>query len=164
MIRIANVEDAKAIATINVQGWQTAYKGIFPDEFLDTIKLEERISGIEDFISSNPTQTFVFEIDQVIAGSVSFGPSRIKEFSQDKGEVYAIYVSLEHQKQGIGKALLLDAARALKNEDKSKMLVQVLEENHSATQFYQNLGGKQVGKSFFGDYPQLILAFDLAQF
>ena len=34
MIRYANLKDAKRIATININGWRTAYKGIVSDEEL----------------------------------------------------------------------------------------------------------------------------------
>src|SRR6059058_3443447 len=34
-VRTATVDDALAVETVRIRGWQTAYRGIVPDSFLD---------------------------------------------------------------------------------------------------------------------------------
>jgi hypothetical protein len=42
LIRKAAVEDAAAIAMVNVRSWQIAYRGMMPDSFLDAFDVETR--------------------------------------------------------------------------------------------------------------------------
>lgn len=41
-LRRATVADAAAIAEISVRAWQTAFRGIVPDERLDAMRVEQR--------------------------------------------------------------------------------------------------------------------------
>jgi hypothetical protein len=40
--RIATVDDAAAVAAVHVRSWQDAYRGIFPDAYLDGLSVERR--------------------------------------------------------------------------------------------------------------------------
>lgn len=42
VIRKAKVEDLRGVAKIVVNGWQTAYKGIVDDEYLDNLSIDEK--------------------------------------------------------------------------------------------------------------------------
>ena len=42
VIRKAKVEDLRGVAQIVVNGWQTAYKGIVDDEYLDNLSIDEK--------------------------------------------------------------------------------------------------------------------------
>jgi hypothetical protein len=44
MIRSATPGDARAIATIHVEAWRAAYRGIVPDEYLDSLSIDGRES------------------------------------------------------------------------------------------------------------------------
>ncbi len=47
-IRLATIDDAPGIAAVNVRAWQTAYRGILPDSFLDALDVtvrEERVAA-----------------------------------------------------------------------------------------------------------------------
>ena len=41
MIREATTADAAGIAHVKVNSWKTTYKGLFPDEVLDNLSIEE---------------------------------------------------------------------------------------------------------------------------
>ena len=42
-IRKAEIADAEKIAKIKIEGWQTAYRGIIDDEFLDNMDRKKEI-------------------------------------------------------------------------------------------------------------------------
>jgi len=41
-IREANIEDAKGIANVHVKAWQSAYKGIMPEEYLLSLSVKDK--------------------------------------------------------------------------------------------------------------------------
>lgn len=41
-LRVATVEDANAVATVHVRSWQSAYRGLIPDAYLDALSVERR--------------------------------------------------------------------------------------------------------------------------
>ena len=42
-LRSATVADAEAIAAVRIESWLATYRGMIPDEYLDSMKLEESI-------------------------------------------------------------------------------------------------------------------------
>ncbi|MCL1990402.1 MAG: GNAT family N-acetyltransferase [Defluviitaleaceae bacterium] len=166
-IRYAIPDDATAISEINVKGWQTAYRGIFPDEFLDGMNAASRIESFKSSILENPNQNFVFADEGGHnLGFASFGKLRWEEFSVSCDcELYAIYVASSSARKGIGRALLEATIAEFKKQGKKSMLINVLEQNTSAMAFYQHLGGRLIGHKDFTlngkSYPQLTLAFEI---
>jgi len=165
-IRYAVPDDAKRIVEINIEGWQTAYRGIFPDEFLDSLDID--VENTKLMISKYPNENFVFEDEyQNILGFCFFGELRwIEKFGEQCDcELYAIYVISSSRGRGIGKALLEATLAEFKSRNKKGMLVNVLEGNALSVNFYKNLGGIEIGKKDFVlnevAYPQLTLAFKL---
>ena len=43
IIRNATIEDIEKIADIKIEGWQTAYRGIIDDDFLDNMDRKKEI-------------------------------------------------------------------------------------------------------------------------
>jgi hypothetical protein len=43
IIRIATIDDAIDIAAVHVRSWQTAYRGMIPDDFLASQSVEKRL-------------------------------------------------------------------------------------------------------------------------
>ena len=42
VVRLATLADAEAIARVHVLTWQTAYRGLVPDDFLDALAIDRR--------------------------------------------------------------------------------------------------------------------------
>lgn len=45
MIRYAEASDAAGLADVHISSWRSAYRGIFPDSFLDGLDLRGGVSG-----------------------------------------------------------------------------------------------------------------------
>jgi ribosomal protein S18 acetylase RimI-like enzyme len=143
-IRKAALEDARGIARVHVRTWQSAYRDLLDESFLQSLSEESRAQGWQDTLAREGTSEFtlVAEESAQIVGFVSGGP----EWSGDplfRGQVYAIYILPTHQRQGIGRDLIRAAARELLIQNLTSMLIWVLVGN-PASEFYEILGGRFV--------------------
>src|SRR3546814_5924083 len=86
----------------------------------------------------------VAEVEQQVVGFVSFGPTRTPALPYS-GEVYALYVAIDWQGQGLGRRLLATALEALAKEGHRGAMVWVLAAN-PARFFYEAMGGERAGE------------------
>ncbi|HLH68025.1 MAG TPA: GNAT family N-acetyltransferase [Candidatus Dormibacteraeota bacterium] len=144
--RLAQVDDADAIARVHVESWQTTYPGLMPDRFLASMRVDEYAERWRRMLSGCPADrpTFVVEEEGRIVGFASGG--REREDGSRRGELYAIYLLREVQRRGYGRALIRAVARALREQGLSSLIVWVLRDNFPARAFYEHLGGVYVGE------------------
>jgi GNAT superfamily N-acetyltransferase len=86
----------------------------------------------------------VAEIEGRVVGFVSFGPTRTPAMPYS-GEVYALYIHIDWQGQGLGRRLLATALEALAKEGHRGAMVWVLAAN-PARFFYEAMGGQRAGE------------------
>jgi ribosomal protein S18 acetylase RimI-like enzyme len=139
MIRLAKIEDAEKIAEIHVYTWQTAYEGIVPAQFLDSLSIQERAYMWRTAISERHGIVLIAGTPHREVGFISIGPSR-DEDGKEKAEIYAIYVLPQFWHQGTGRELLDEAERRLEGQHFIALTLWVLEENAQARQFYEARG------------------------
>ena len=152
IIRQARLEDAAGIAHVHASTWQTTYRGIVPDSYLDTIQVEEwRERWVRDLSTLAPN-IFVHvaenEENGKIVGFVYGGTTRYPDLPY-QGELYAVYILKEYQQRGLGRRLVQALARSLLDAGMSDMLLWVLEANSATRRFYEALGGCSVKTSIF---------------
>lgn len=138
VIRFATISDAIRIAQIHVGTWQVAYRGIVPDSFLGTLSVEKRAEGWKRGIEANPKLVLVAEDRNRIEGWIALGLGRDDDTKMD-GEIYAIYVSPDSWRRGIGRALMERGEAELWSRGLSRIVLWVLEQNDFACLFYQAL-------------------------
>lgn len=71
--------DAAGIAAVHVISWQHAYAGLIPQDYLDSLSVQDRTQSWERNLTRPPTPgvaTLVVELDLRIIGFASLGPSR----------------------------------------------------------------------------------------
>jgi ribosomal protein S18 acetylase RimI-like enzyme len=143
LVRPADVGDAAAIARVHVATWRTTYRGLLPDDFLDS--LDE--AGYEErwgrSLADETTRVYVAEDGREVVAFASAGRERAGEDGYG-GELYAIYVLREAQGRGHGKSLVRAVIAGLRELDLHDMIVWVLRENAPARGFYERLGGVYV--------------------
>lgn len=142
-VRKGVLQDAAAIAQIQVDTWRSTYRGIVDEQFLSNMSQEQGERNWEAAFTDpkKTTTVFVAESDpNHVVGFVACGPVRDnKDFS---GELFAIYVSQNMQGRGIGRRLVLSAAKDLTARSFDSMLVWVLAEN-PFKRFYESIAGEQ---------------------
>ena len=137
LIRLAEPEDAMAVARVHVRSWQVAYRGLLPDEYLDQLRPEDRAERY-DFASRDPLKprTIVATEGGLIYGFATTAPSRDPDL-KDHGELFALYVEPEQWGRGIGVALVSAARAHLFGSGFRDALLWVLAGNVRAEHFYQ---------------------------
>jgi len=152
IIRPMRVEDVAGIARVHASTWQTTYRGIIPDDYLDAIQIEEWRERWLPTLTTPAPSTFghVAENEEngEIAGFVHGGTTRYPELPY-RGELYAIYILKIYQKLGLGRRLMQALARDLLTADLPEMLLWVFETNHASRLFYEALGGQYAKMNTF---------------
>jgi GNAT superfamily N-acetyltransferase len=135
-VRPASPEDALAIETIRVRGWQSAYRHVFPAADLDALPVDPERWRSRLSVPPPGWTTVVCEDEGRVVGFASTGPSRDED---ELGEVYAIYVDPDAWSTGAGRALMKSAEETLAH-DYPTALLWVLEDNPRGRNFYERAG------------------------
>lgn len=141
------MQDADAVGRIHVDVWRTAYRGIVPDAHLASLSYERRIAQNADWLGRDAVLSFVAEdASGRVIGFANGGALRPTAATDGSyvGELYALYISQQAQRAGVGRALVGAIAGALVARGLPSMLVWVLAAN-PACAFYERLGGTRVG-------------------
>ena len=139
-IRRALPSDAPGIARVDVDSWRSTYVGLVPDDLLASYDYGERERARRIGIADESTITYVAEHKtDGIVGFLSGGPARMDDMPY-AGELYAIYLLEQHQRQGIGRKLVGELCAWLLSQGLASMYTWVLDKNPSR-RFYESLGG-----------------------
>src|SRR5437660_3949548 len=143
-IRPARMEDAGAIAFVQVESWKSTYAGIVPDEYLASLSVKSRTVAWKELFDAGTSLMFVAEDTTGVFGFVSGGKLRDPIEGYD-AELYAIYLLQQKQLQGAGRLLLRKLVDGLRANHLRSLIVWVLARN-PAVGFYLRLGGHQVAE------------------
>lgn len=146
-LRQPTPDDADAIARVQALSWQSTYRGMVPDEYLDSIEVGAWAERHRSHMESDPEDfvSYVAEVDGAIVGWALGGPNRNGE-SEFAGELFIIYLLPGYERQGIGRKLMSAVAKSLVGFGLESMIVWVLTENLAARRFYEALGGGYAGR------------------
>ena len=152
IIRQATEVDIPDIAAIHVAGWQGAYGGIVDQGYIDRFTIDVRIEKWTEYFTSGETNTLIACAGKTPVGFLGFGALRTPPAGTSKirplysSEIYALYLMPEYFRQGVGTALMQDAAKALRQQKHQSTCLWVLDKNKRACSFYEKMGGKRIGK------------------
>ncbi len=141
-ITAATVDHVLAIARAHVDSWRTTYVGLVPDAHLAALSADRQAErhrqymarpGVRYLVAAGPAGD--------VLGFTSGGPSRDDDAGDGAGELYAIYLTRDHQRRGVGRALATRLAATLAADGLRSMSAWVLADN-PARGFYARLGGK----------------------
>ena len=140
-IRLADVSDAQAIATVHVRSWQEAYDGIVPADHLASLDTAARAEHWATDLRNGPrdhVRTWVAHTPGEIVGFVTLGPSRDEDAGRNDHEIYSIYLDPGRWGQGVARdlmrAVIADVA------GRSPISLWVLAANERARHFYRRNG------------------------
>lgn len=140
VMRVAEPDDAPAIARVHVDSWHSTYRGILSDAIIASRSYESRLAQWARTLSRpEPDHVYVVaDVDSEVVGFAAGGPARGAEAEYD-AELYAIYLRAGEQRRGLGRALAGAVATDLYRRGKCSLLVWVLSDNASRA-FYERLG------------------------
>ena len=144
-LRRATVADAEAIAAVRIESWLATYRGMIPDEYLDSMQLAESITHWRTILEALPATgericVFVAESEAQVIGFAS-GMLLPEPKLEMQAELTAVYLRPAWQRSGIGRRMVQKVARTLQAQGSNSLLVWVIAENAIARNFYEELGG-----------------------
>ena len=139
-IRIATIEDAPAIARIQVSSWQEAYRGVVSDEHLRSLSVEARLSMWQASFTKGTPSVLVAHDSGEIVGWIAFDRSRDEGAPAEAAEVWAFYVSPTSWRKGVGRELMRQALEELRAKGFTSVSLWVLAKNESGRRFYESGG------------------------
>ena len=140
-IRRATEDDAPGIAAVHVESWRAAYRGVMPDDVLDSLSVDRREREWRPRLGPDaPSVAFVAEHGGRIVGFCAVAPSRDDDAGEGVAEVGALYVAQAAWRRGIGSLLVSAARDELREAGYRELTLWVLPENAPALAFYERLG------------------------
>jgi ribosomal protein S18 acetylase RimI-like enzyme len=139
-IRPATPDDARGITVIHVEAWQAAYRGIVPDDYLDSLSIDARETVWRQILLTGDSSTWVAMESETIVGWISAAGSRDSDAGTSTGEVWAIYVAPARWGTGVGRSLCETAESYLRQQGFSEVTLWVLRDNERAVRFYRSNG------------------------
>jgi GNAT superfamily N-acetyltransferase len=135
-VRWAGVEDAASIATIHVQSWRVAYRGLVAQAYLDGLDPADRLPRWRQWLAEYtwPSRgTLVAEQGRSVVGFANLSTG-------DEAELHAIYVRPDAWGTGAGRALMDAAVGHLAEAGCRDVVLWVLATNERARRFYEKAG------------------------
>jgi ribosomal protein S18 acetylase RimI-like enzyme len=140
----AQAEHAALVAALHVASWQTAYRGLLPDSYLDQAAATERLQHWQERLVEGvdgPLEVLLAVLDNKPVGFVCLQPEEEPEFGTYLDN---LHVLPSVKGVGLGKQLLCWAAqRAREGWPNRPLFLYVLEDNHEARAFYRRMGGME---------------------
>lgn len=145
-IRKAGLDDVPAIAHVSFQTWPHTYRGIVPEERINSRTIESVTDTWRQILNLPHPKggTLVAHNDKSIIAYSRFYPSL--DIDDDQGNVAtigSIYVLPSFQHQGVGRALIERILDNAKIQGFMEMTLHVLAANERARRLYEYLGWQQ---------------------
>ncbi|MFG3249637.1 GNAT family N-acetyltransferase [Streptomyces sp. NPDC048187] len=147
-VRERELADCDRVAGIRVRGWQSAYRGLVPQAFLDAMDPAadaERRRALFDRAPRGVVNLVAEGDGGEVVGWACHGPYRDGERRTADAELYAIYVDTGRFGEGVGQALLRESVRRCESAGYPRMLLWVLRGNARARRFYERAGFRADG-------------------
>ena len=141
IIRRRKKEDCYEIAHIVTIEWNSTYKGIVPDNFLEELieNEEGRAKKSYDEFDENKNNMLVAVVDGKVVGFSNYGVTDDPDFP-NCAELRALYVYDDYHGYGCGRKLVEATKEEMKKLGYNKMIICCLKGN-PANEFYKHIGG-----------------------
>ena len=128
-------DDLFAVSRVYEESWREAYRGLLPQEYLDSIPLVKWVPYLEQ---AGRESLLLLEGEKIV-GTASCCASRTPELA-GWGEIVSLYLLPEYWGKGYGKLLFSAAVEQLETMGYRNTFLWVLEGNQRARAFYERMG------------------------
>ncbi|WP_328718373.1 GNAT family N-acetyltransferase [Streptomyces sp. NBC_00247] len=140
-------EDCEAVAAIRVGGWQSAYRGLMPQPYLDAMDLGRETELRRERLAAGGAVNLVAVTGPPgppapeVVGWACYGAYRKDDGRRTEGgELYTLYVRPDRTGVGTGRALLDEVTARAVADGFPTLALWVLRENAGARRFYERAG------------------------
>lgn len=128
-LRLADPTDALAVARVHVRAWQTGYRGLLPDAYLDGLRAEDRAARYTFGRPDGPRTIVAIQHGRVVGFATIFG-----------SELSALHVDPDSWRCGVGSALIARAREDFAAAGILEAHLWLLAGNTRAQRFYEHDG------------------------
>lgn len=141
-VRLASVDDVKAMSYVHARAWKGAYDKYIPIEYLNNISDDGWIPIFTKAIVNNIHEAAIFEVERRITGTISYGRERVELdcSDSDEGEIISLYVLPEYWSAKQGYKLTSFAIERLRHQGCKSCYLWVIRDNDRAVNFYRKFG------------------------
>lgn len=164
-IRPMRSSDAGAVAAVHVESWQSAYRGIYTDAYLDGRAAGDRRTHWQERLAAADAASAGLVLEE--QGQVVGFAYLIRDDDPPRGPLLDnLHVCTSARGRGLGRMLLAGAAREIVTRGWTPRLhLWVFEANAGARRFYERLGGLPIERVVYdasdgGAYPAWCYAWD----
>ena len=162
-VRAAAVDDASAMGRVMVEAWLSAHRGQIPntlwqkrvEEWTPEVSAAAWARLLAEQAQGEAARTVVLVAEEAEEDSdplgLVMGDQDDEDTSGSTAQVGALYVRPDRRGQGIGRALLGEAARELTGLGFTALHIRVLTVNRPARAFYEAMGGHEIGQRTFDE-------------
>lgn len=145
-IRPAGPQDVAAIASLYVANWQSTYRGLLPDEFLDGMNAESAGREWSGFMRGGKNIIYVACDGDTLLGFTACEPD---EKSADRLYLHSLHVSDKARGRGVGTGLIRRVWSRAQELGLTGVSVCIVRGNENARRLYTHLGAEHL--EFFTD-------------
>ncbi len=143
-IRPATAADAPAAARIQLEGWRSAYRAIFPAEALDVVDEAAQLEKWRKRLAEGEGRfAHVAMVGTEAVGVIAGGPPRDGDIGCD-AEIYSLYVLSWWRGRGVGEGLMAAAFMDLARSGRRRVRLWTLTANDRGRAFFARLGGREI--------------------
>lgn len=147
-IRRAREEDLAQIAALYVENWQTTYRGLLEQSFLDSMDVGQMQEKWRQYLSADGCGIFVACDDGIFLG---FGAFKADSKMKDCVYLASLQVCAVARGRGIGTQLIKMIARCALQDGYRRMSICIVKGNDNARNLYVKLGAEHY-EDFIDDF------------
>ena len=148
-LRAATAADAEAMAEAHVRAWQTAFRGIVPDERLDALRVERSADRFRGYLApaESANRRFVVAVSgDTVLGFVGFGTTHDEDVDPARvAEVHGLYVHPAHWRRAWAVGCCRPPFEALDSDGYDTATLWTLAESEASRAFYEAVGWRTDG-------------------
>lgn len=152
-IREANINDAEGIANVHVKAWQSAYREIMPNDYLDSLSVNEKTKIWQKSLSEHSLGiNLVIEKNKEIIGFCVFGPARDDDQKNcNVGELVALNILPKYWRNGYGTEMVNYVLSQSDLKGWQALYLWVIKQNKKAIAIYEANGFIREGAEKLND-------------
>ncbi|MEM7093958.1 MAG: bifunctional GNAT family N-acetyltransferase/class I SAM-dependent methyltransferase [Actinomycetota bacterium] len=150
--RFATIDDAEELAEVHTRSWQTAYRGLIDQAFLDAIDPRDRAEVYRAALSAPEPTPRVWVVAEEVDDSgapirlLGHTESHVDAADETRGILQILYLEPETFGTGLGKQLHDMSLRGLHRFGVRTAALSVLQGNQRAIAFYERQGWHSTGE------------------
>ena len=140
-VRLAEPADAPELARVRRRSWESAYRGIYPDEMLDNFDYDAHAERFLKNMAEACKDVYILEDEVQAVGFLVISAPEQPLYKDFPVCLNALYLLPEYHRQGIGRRMMGFAADWCLQRGFDRFFLSCSLHNHRARAFYEAMGG-----------------------